>query len=243
MKNIRALGGYIHTASQRKGWFQQRVSWEVRADRRDRNGKEMPVEDLVQYAQRRGDFWSHRHTAESEEREVAEAARRAGRLTLGVAAATVPAELVAAAVGGGGGKGTPCGRGTTPMEKGAAERLRHGCFPCRACNSQCHWTRKSSRLSDESRAAMDAAKAERDQTSGFRGKGKGSGAARQAVGAVGTCAGTKTGPSHEDGPTTSDSQAEENSSGNEQGEDPPRRKIPPLDRMCWRGSSSPARKG
>jgi len=72
LRGLRRLCGYINTEGQMKSRYMQGLGWEIRAHAREHNTGNMPMDLLVQYAQRKGDVCRRRH-----EEQQAEEARRA----------------------------------------------------------------------------------------------------------------------------------------------------------------------
>jgi len=71
-RGFRRLCGYIRTEEQMKSRYMQGLSWEIRADVREHNTGNMPMDFVVHYDQRKGDVCRRRH-----EEHQAEEARRA----------------------------------------------------------------------------------------------------------------------------------------------------------------------
>jgi len=84
LSGLRRLCGYIHTEVQMKSGYMQGLGWDIRADVREHNTGNMPMDLLVQYAQRKGDVCRRRHEeqqAEEARRTEARQERRAERPT------------------------------------------------------------------------------------------------------------------------------------------------------------------
>jgi len=60
VRELRCLCGYIHTEGQMKSRFMQGLGWEIRADMREHDTPNMPMDVLVQWAQRKGDVCRRR---------------------------------------------------------------------------------------------------------------------------------------------------------------------------------------
>jgi len=61
LRRLHRLCGYIHTEGQIKSRYMQGLGWEIRAHVRERNTGNMPMDLLVQYAERKGDVCRRRH--------------------------------------------------------------------------------------------------------------------------------------------------------------------------------------
>jgi len=92
-RGLRRLCGYIPTEGQMKSRYMQEFGWEVRADVREHNTSTMPMDLLVQYAQRKGDVCRRRHQEQRDEEARRSEARRERR-----AARPAPRKNVTAAV-------------------------------------------------------------------------------------------------------------------------------------------------
>jgi len=55
LRGLRRLCGYIHTERQMKSRYMQGLGWEIRTDVRKHNTGSMPMDILMQYAQRESD--------------------------------------------------------------------------------------------------------------------------------------------------------------------------------------------
>ena len=67
LRGLRRLCGYIHPEGQMKSRYMQRLGWEFRANVREHNTGNMPMDLLVQYAQRKGDVCRIRHEEQQAE--------------------------------------------------------------------------------------------------------------------------------------------------------------------------------
>jgi len=82
LRGLRRLCGCIHTEGQMKSRYMQGLGWEIRADLREHNTPNMPMDLLDKYAQRKGDVCrrSHREQMDEEDRRAeARPVRRAAR--------------------------------------------------------------------------------------------------------------------------------------------------------------------
>jgi len=61
LRGLRRLSGYIHTEGQMKSRYMHGLGLEVGADVREHNTGNMPMDLLVQHAQRKGDVSRRRH--------------------------------------------------------------------------------------------------------------------------------------------------------------------------------------
>ena len=93
LRGLRRLCGYIHTEGQMKSRYMQGLGWEIRADVREHNTPNMPMDLLVQYAQRKGDVCRRRLQEQKDEEDRRAEARRVRR-----AARPAPRKYVTAAV-------------------------------------------------------------------------------------------------------------------------------------------------
>jgi len=93
LRGLRRLCGYIHTKGQMKSRYMQGLGWEIRADVREHNTPNMPMDLLVQYAQRKGDVCRRRLQEQKNEEDRRAEARRVRR-----AARPAPRKYVTAAV-------------------------------------------------------------------------------------------------------------------------------------------------
>jgi len=93
LRGLRRLCGYIHTEGQMKSRYTQGLGWGIRADVREHNTGNIPMDLLVQYSQRKGDVCRRRH-----EEQQAEEARRAEARRERRAARPTPGRYVTAAV-------------------------------------------------------------------------------------------------------------------------------------------------
>jgi len=138
LRGLRRLCGYIYTEGQMKGRYMQGLGWESRADVREHNTGNMPMDHLVQYAQRKGDVCRRRYEEQqAEEAQRAEARRehRPARPTprkYVTAAVTVPTKV---------GEVPP---GLSPKGKGRFGQPRN--CNCLACNMRGHFFRECPRL-------------------------------------------------------------------------------------------------
>jgi len=90
---LRRLCGSIHTEGKIKSRYLQGLGWEYRADVREHNTGNMPMDLLVHYAQRKGDVCRRRY-----EEQQAEEARRAEARRERRPARPTPRKYVTAAV-------------------------------------------------------------------------------------------------------------------------------------------------
>jgi len=67
LRGLRRLWGYIHTEGQIVSRYMQGLGWEVRADVREHNTGNMPMDLRVQYAQRKGDVCRRHHEEQQAE--------------------------------------------------------------------------------------------------------------------------------------------------------------------------------
>jgi len=67
LRGLRRLCGYIHTEGQMKSRCMQGLGWEIRTDVREHNTGNMPMDLLVQHAQRKGDVCRRRHEEQQAE--------------------------------------------------------------------------------------------------------------------------------------------------------------------------------
>jgi len=149
-----------------KSRYMQGLGWEIRAGVRERNTGNMPMDLLVQYAQRKGDVCRRRH----EERQ-AEEARRAKDRRERRAARPTPRKYVTAAVT------APTKVGEVPAGPSPRIRGRFGQprnYNCLACNMRGHFFRECPRLDAATKALLNKAYEERP---------------KQTVAAVGTSLG------------------------------------------------------
>jgi len=126
LKGLRRLCGYIHTEWQMKSRYMQGLGWEIRADVREQNTGNMPMDLLVQYAHRKGDVCRRRH-----EEQQAEEARRAEARRERRAARPTPRKYITAAVTA----PTKVGEvpaGPSPRGKGRFGQPKN--YNCLACN-------------------------------------------------------------------------------------------------------------
>jgi len=93
LRGLRRLCGYFPTEGQMKSRYMQGLGWEIRADVRKHNTLNMPMDLLVQYAQRKGDVCRRRHQEQKDEEDRRAEARRVRR-----AALLAPRKYVSAAV-------------------------------------------------------------------------------------------------------------------------------------------------
>jgi len=93
LRGLRHLCGYIHTEGQMKRRYMQGLGWEIRADVREHNTLNMPMDLLVQYADRKRDVCSRRLQEQKDEEDRRAEARRVRR-----AARPAPRKYVTAAV-------------------------------------------------------------------------------------------------------------------------------------------------
>jgi len=93
LRGLRRLCGYKHTEGQKKSRYMLGLGWEIRADVREHNTGNMPMDLLVQHAHRKGDVCPRRH-----EEQQAEEARRAEARRERRAARPTPRKYVTAAV-------------------------------------------------------------------------------------------------------------------------------------------------
>jgi len=171
---LRRLCGYIHTEGQMKSRYMQGLGWDIRADVREHNTGNMPVDLLVQYAQRKGDVCRRRHEeqqAEEARRTEARRKRRAERPT--------PRKYVTAAITA----PTKVGdvpSGPSPRVKGRFGKPRN--YKCLAWNMRGHFFRECPRFEAATKALLNKAyedrMAERPQEDQRRPK--------QTIAAVGT---------------------------------------------------------
>jgi len=66
LSELRRLCGYIHTEGQMKSRYMKGLGWENRADVRKHNTGNVPMDLLVQYAERKGDVCRRRHEKKKE---------------------------------------------------------------------------------------------------------------------------------------------------------------------------------
>jgi len=90
---FRRLCGYIHTEGHMKSRYMQGLGWEIRADVREHNTSNMPMDLLVQYAQRKGDVCRRRLQEQKNEEDRRAEAHRVRR-----AARPAPRKYVTAAI-------------------------------------------------------------------------------------------------------------------------------------------------
>ena len=176
-RGLRRIWGYIHTEGLIKSRHMQGLGWKIRADVRQHNTGIMPMDLLVQCAQRKGDVCRRRHEEQhSEEARRAEARRerRATRpkpRTYVTAAVTVPTKV---------GEVPP---GLSPRGYSRFGQPRN--YDCLACNMRGHFFRECPRPDAATRALLSKAyeerKSERPQEDQRRPK--------MAVAAVGTSLG------------------------------------------------------
>jgi len=93
LRGLRRLCGNIHTEGQMKSRYMQGLGWQIRADVREHNTPSMPMDLLVQYAQRNGDVCRRRLQEKKDEEDRRAEARRVRR-----AARPAPRKNVTAAV-------------------------------------------------------------------------------------------------------------------------------------------------
>ena len=93
LRGLRRLSGYIHTEGLMKSRDMQGLGWEIRADVREHNVGNMPMDLLLKYAQRKGHVCRSRY-----EEQHAEEARRAEAGQERRAARPTPRKNVTAAV-------------------------------------------------------------------------------------------------------------------------------------------------
>jgi len=153
LSGLRRLCGYIHTEGQIKSRYTQGLGWELRADLREHNTGNMPMDLLLQYAQRKGDVCRRSHDEQqAEEARLAEPRRerRAARPT--------PRKYVTAAVRA----PTKVGEvpaGPSPRDKGRFRQPRN--YNCLACNMREHFFRECPRLDAATKALLNKAYEER----------------------------------------------------------------------------------
>jgi len=153
LRGLRRLCGYIHAEGQMKSRYMQGLGWEIRADVREHNTGNMPMDLLVQYAQRNGGVCRRRH-----EEQQAEEARRAEARRERRAARPTPRKYVTVAV-------------TAPTKVGEVPsgpfRRGRGCsgqprkYNCLACNMRGHFFRECPRLDAATEALLNKAYDER----------------------------------------------------------------------------------
>jgi len=160
-----------------KSRYMQGLGWENRADAREHSTGNMPMDLLVQYAQRKGDVCRRRY-----EEQHAEEARRAEARRERRPARPTPRKYVTTAVT----VPTKVGEvpaGPSPRGKGRFGQPRN--YNCLACNTRGHFFRECPRLDAATKALLNKAYeeriAERPQEDQRRSK--------QTVAAVGTSLG------------------------------------------------------
>jgi len=79
LRGRRRLCGYIRAERQMKSRYMQGLGWEVRADVREHNTPNMPMDLLVQSAQRKGEVCRTRHQDQKDEEDRRAEARRVRR--------------------------------------------------------------------------------------------------------------------------------------------------------------------
>jgi len=136
-----------------KSRYMQGLGWEIPADVREHNTGYMPMDLLVQYAQRKGDVCRRRHVeqqAEEAQRAEARRDRRAARPT--------PRKYVTAAVTA----PTKVGEvpsGPSPM--GIGRFGQHKNYNCLACNLRGHFFGECPRLDAATKALLNKANEKR----------------------------------------------------------------------------------
>jgi len=177
LRGLRRLCGYIHTEGQMKSHYMQGLGWEIRADVREYITGNMPMDLLVQYAQRKGDACRRCH-----EEQQAEEARRAEDRRGRRATRPTPRKYVTAAMT------APTKVGEVPACPSSRGKGRFGQprnYNCLACNMRGHFFRECPRLDAATKALLNKAyeelMAERPQEEQRRPK--------QTVEAVGTSLG------------------------------------------------------
>jgi len=153
VRGLRRLCGYTHTEGQMKSRYVQGIGWEIRADVREPNTGNMPMDLLVQYAQKKGDVCRRRH----EEQQSEEVRRAEARRELRSAWPT-PRKYVSTAVT----VPTKVGNvppGPSPRGKGRFGQLSN--YNCHACNMRGCFFRECPRLGAETKAQLNTAYGER----------------------------------------------------------------------------------
>jgi len=152
-RGLRRLCAYMHTEGQMKSRYMQGLGWEVRADVREHHTGNMPMDLLVQYAQRKGDVCRRRHEARQ-----AEEARRVEARRERLAARPKPRKFVIAAVT------VPNKVGEVPSGPSARGKGRFGQsrnYNCLACNMRRHFFRECPRLDAATKALLNETYKER----------------------------------------------------------------------------------
>jgi hypothetical protein len=158
LAGLRRLCGFIHTSSQLKSRFIQGLWWEVRSEARAYNTPAMPVEILVQYAQRKGDVCRRRQQTVSPQKEKKEEKRSAKRSVRGFRTAAAVESQVK--VGEAPTTDPHLKVGEPPIQSGRFPTNRL-VTPCLACNKTGHWLRDCPRLDAATRAMITQAWRER----------------------------------------------------------------------------------
>ena len=153
LRGLRRLCGYIHTERQMKSLYMQGLGWETRTDVREHNTGNVPMDLLVQYAERNGDVFRRRH-----KEQHAEEARRAEACRERRATRPTPRKYVTAAVTA----PTKVGEvpaGPSPKDTGRFGQPRN--YNCFACNMRGHFIRECHRLDAATKALSNKAYEER----------------------------------------------------------------------------------
>ena len=136
-----------------KSRYMQGLGWEIRADVREHNTGNMPMDLLLQYAQRKGDVRRRRY----EEQQAEEARRAEGRRERRAARPTLRKYVTATVTAP-----TQVGEvpsGPSPLGKGRFGQPRN--YNCLACNMRGHFFRDSPRLDAATKDLLDKAYEER----------------------------------------------------------------------------------
>jgi len=177
LRGLRRLCRYMHTEGQMNSRYKQGLGWEIRADVRERNTGNMPMDLLVKYVLRKADVCRRRHEeqqAEEARRAEARRERRAARPTprrYVTAAVTLPTKV----------REVPsC---PSPGRKGRFGQPRN--YNCLACNMRGHFFRECPRLDAETKGLLNKAYEERMAEHPQEDQSR----AKQTVAAVGTSLG------------------------------------------------------
>lgn len=148
-----------------KGRFLQGVHWKIQNDVREHNSRTLPVEQLVGYAQRRGNALRREREEQAALERGLEVQRTARRAARAAAARKTVSHVGVAAVGEPQGGPPGPSRPYTPGRGGGPNpswgRAPYTRAPCMACNSLEHYTRECPLLSEDTRALLEKARQER----------------------------------------------------------------------------------
>lgn len=159
LMELHAKCGYIQTSGQVRARFMQGTWWEIRHEVRNyvADHPHAPIELVVQYAQRAGDFRRRVQAAAKELKAKEDAERNARRMARRALAAVTssPQEV-----------GEASGSSRKDYRPSGGSRWTDGkreLFPCHVCNSTSHWMSNCPHLPEATRAQMAKARAERKE--------------------------------------------------------------------------------